>query len=133
MEELGLELSWLQPVSLLSTSLAAKNPYLDLVPSLPARLLEVLSWLCDVHFPMNVHGKKLDGTKSASLPAHPDELVPRGGASAGKAEEMIAPVVLLLRKIALLREGAEGLKEVILPMDMFVLLSLSIFWLLIPC
>lgn len=85
-------------------------PTLD---ALPSRLLELLFKTCEAQFPTNVRPK---GIKS--LPAHPDELIPRGTGESAKAEEILGPVMLLLRKITMLSVPALAMKQIILPDNM---------------
>lgn len=98
--------SWLQSVP------GSINYYTNLDP-LPSRLLELLSKTCDAQFPTNV---RPIGIKN--LPAHPDELIPRGMGESAKAEEILGPVMLLLRKITMISVPAETMRQILLPDDM---------------
>ncbi|KAK4705707.1 hypothetical protein P7C70_g501, partial [Phenoliferia sp. Uapishka_3] len=107
LEELdGYSSSWLQPVS------GARIAYPSL-PPLPSRLLELLNKTCDAWFPVNVLPKDKKGRQV--IPAHPDDLIPKGVGESGRAEEILGPLVLLLRKVSMLSEPATAMRELLLP------------------
>lgn len=98
--------SWLQQVPL-------SIQYYPTLDPLPSRLLEILCKTCDAQFPIGVRPQ---GVKN--LPAHPDELIPKGTGESAKAEEILGPVMLLLRKLSMLSVPAEAMREILLPEDM---------------
>lgn len=105
LEELdGFAMSWLQPVP------SAEVVYPSLAP-LPSRLLHLLTRTCNAYFPTDTDDK-------GKGPAHPDELITVGVGDSTKAEEILGPIILLLRKLTLLLEPAATLRELILPSDM---------------
>ena len=109
LEELdGYTTSWLQPVN------GATVVYSSLAP-LPSRLLDLLTRTCDAYFPNDAP----PGAAGNGLP-HPDEVLTGGAGEVAKAEEVLGPIVLLLRKLSLLAEPAGGLKDIILPYNMSV-------------
>ena len=110
LEELdGYATSWLQPVT------GATIVYPSLAP-LPSRLLDLLTRACDAYFPTDA-----PPGAAGNGPPHPDEVLTGGAGESAKAEEVLGPIVLLLRKLSLLAEPAGGLKDIVLPYNMSVL------------
>lgn len=130
LEELdGFAHSWLQPVKG-SEAVIDINGYSQRshLPPLVARLMEVLSKTCDAWFPLDAVPASSSSSQKkgvATTPAHPDELIPKGAGDSSKVEEILGPVMLLLRKISLLAEPAGMLKELLLPDNMYVAPSSS--------
>ena len=113
LEELdGFAHSWLQPVDYARVAHAS----IGLAP-LPSRLVELLERTCDAWFPTNVVPKGYKG----KTPVHPDELIPKGMGESARAEEILGPLMLLLRKLSMLSEPALQLRYLLLPDDMYVL------------
>ncbi|ORY89730.1 guanine nucleotide exchange factor synembryn-domain-containing protein [Leucosporidium creatinivorum] len=129
LEELnGFDHSWLQPIDgsqrIIDTKCYATRRNAPRLPPIVARLMEVLSKTCDAWFPVDVVPagqsaamKKKVAAGASATPAHPDELIPKGLGESTRAEEILGPVMLLLRKISLLAEPAALLREILLPQD----------------
>lgn len=123
MEELdGFDNSWTQPVAgsdgvIDRTSLPQSMGRQDL-PPLVARLMEVVRKTCGAYLPSDKlpPSGQSSRNKGDELPAHPDDLLDRSESS--RFEEILGPVMLLLRKLTLLAEPAFLLKEMLLPKDM---------------
>lgn len=112
LEELdGFTHSWLQPVDYARVAHAS----IGLAP-LPSRILELLERTCDAWFPTNLVPKGFKG----KTPVHPDELIPKGMGESARAEEILGPLMLLLRKLSMLSDPALQLRYLLLPDDMYV-------------
>ncbi|SGY13318.1 BQ5605_C010g05832 [Microbotryum silenes-dioicae] len=129
----GLECSWLQPVpesdSLTRVTTYCTRRSVPRLPPLPGRLMEILAMTCNAWFPVDkvplektLHDRRPTVPAShVQLPAHPDDLLPRGtGGESAKVDEILGPVMLLLRKVSMLAEPAEIMREILLPDDMRV-------------
>ncbi|KAI5474584.1 guanine nucleotide exchange factor, Ric8 [Pseudohyphozyma bogoriensis] len=114
----GYDLSWLQPVA------HARPAYPSLSP-LPSRLLELLDKSTKAWFPPNKVGTTAEGKKTTRLPAMPDELLSRGAGDANRAEEILGPIVLLLRKVSLLTEPVMAMREILMPKNIDRTVSLD--------
>ncbi|SCV69968.1 BQ2448_1362 [Microbotryum intermedium] len=126
----GLEYSWLQRVPD-SDSLARVTAYcsrrnVPRLPPLPGRLMEVLATTCNSWFPVDkappdttLHSRRPPVPIGiVQLPSHPDDLLPRGtGGESAKVDEILGPVMLLLRKVSMLAEPAEIMRDIVLPDD----------------
>ncbi|KAM0746728.1 hypothetical protein T439DRAFT_318490 [Meredithblackwellia eburnea MCA 4105] len=110
LEELdhGFVHSWMQPIP------GAKPVYPSL-PPLASRLLDFLQRTCDAWFPTDVLPR--DPKARQDKPAHPDDLIPKGTGEASRGEEILGPLMLMLRKVSLLTEPAIAMKELLLPDD----------------
>ncbi|GAA6003101.1 hypothetical protein JCM10207_001989 [Rhodosporidiobolus poonsookiae] len=123
LEELsGWSSSWLQyvPPRLAPDGSVLKGGGLG---SLGGRLLELLEGVCEAYFPSDrvpenpklltqkarEHGRQLEA------PVEPDEWIPVGEGEATKIEEILGPVMLLLRKISMLGEAQHHFRERLLP------------------
>ncbi|KAM0789558.1 hypothetical protein ACM66B_000369 [Microbotryomycetes sp. NB124-2] len=121
-EELdGFDNSWMQPVrgseDVINYKVVPQRPGLPQLPPLLARLIEILHTTCEAWFSADVK-LPLDQLSKRTVeepPFHPDDLIPRDETS--KVEEILSPVLLLLRKVTLLAEPAFLLKETLLPID----------------
>ncbi|GAA5867311.1 hypothetical protein JCM3774_003541 [Rhodotorula dairenensis] len=95
------------------------------IGSLGERLLEIFQAVCNLHFPADrvpptpktvtqhdrEHGRTLEA------PCHPDEWLPDAGGEAQKVDEVLGPVVLLLRKLSMLSEAQVAFCRQIFPAD----------------
>lgn len=82
---------------------------------LPSRLLELAGQTCDAWFPTDVVP---GGARSPTAPAQPDELVKLATGDSSKAEEVLGPLLLLLRKVTMVSLVAEEMKELLLPANL---------------
>ncbi|KAK4054371.1 hypothetical protein OIO90_003604 [Microbotryomycetes sp. JL221] len=122
LEELdGFDNSWMQPVR--GSEGVVDYASLPLVPGLPtlppllARLVEILLITSQAWFPSDGRpppGQLTQG-KAEEPPHTPDDLILRDDTT--KVEEILSPVMLLLRKVTLLAEAAFLLKKTFLPED----------------
>ncbi|GAA5934762.1 uncharacterized protein JCM15063_003060 [Sporobolomyces koalae] len=92
--------------------------------SLGERLLSLLQQTCDTHFPVDVAPPASNSfsstlaNKPPSLPAGPDDWITTGQGEATKLEEILAPVMLLLRKLSMVGEANEMFHFVLFPPTM---------------
>ena len=111
LEELdGYHSSWLQPVP------GASVAHPQLAP-LPSRLLDLLGRTCAAWFSVDVIPK--DKKARQITPAHPDDLIPKGLGESARAEEILGPLMLLLRKVSMLSEPAFAMRELLFPDDLY--------------
>ncbi|KWU44498.1 hypothetical protein RHOSPDRAFT_29266 [Rhodotorula sp. JG-1b] len=93
------------------------------VGSLGERLVEIVQAVCDLHFPADrvpPHPKQVTKQdrkhgRTLEAPCHPDEWLPSAGEEAQKVEEVLGPVVLLLRKLSMLSEAQAAFRKLIFP------------------
>lgn len=93
------------------------------IGSLGERLVEIVQAVCDLHFPADrvpPHPKMVtkqdrEHGRTLEAPCHPDEWLPSAGEEAQKVEEVLGPVVLLLRKLSMLSEAQAAFRELIFP------------------
>jgi hypothetical protein len=98
------------------------------IGSLGERLVEIVQAVCDLHFPADrvpPHPKMVtkqdrEHGRTLEAPCHPDEWLPSAGEEAQKVEEVLGPVVLLLRKLSMLSEAQAAFRELIFPDHMCV-------------
>ncbi|GAA5910496.1 uncharacterized protein JCM6883_003029 [Sporobolomyces salmoneus] len=94
------------------------------VGSLGERLLELLQTSCNAFFPVDTLPPKSSivstsqSQKPTSLPASPDDWITTGQGEASKIEELLGPVVLLLRKLSMIGEANEMFRFVLFPPDL---------------
>jgi hypothetical protein len=96
------------------------------IGTLGERLLELLHSTCDAYFPVDslppkssiVSTTQLE--KPQSLPANPDDWITTGEGEASKIEEILGPVMLLLRKLSMIGEANEMFQFVLFPPDLYV-------------
>ncbi|GAA6060030.1 hypothetical protein JCM10212_001027 [Sporobolomyces blumeae] len=127
LEELdGADFSWIQyvPPRVDRDGVPLK---LGGIGSLGERLLELLESTCNAYFPVDaVPGADVSApvaspsARSASSrplvpPVHPDEWIPMGQGEASKIEEILGPVMLLLRKVSMIGEANEMFRFVLFP------------------
>ncbi|GAA6007027.1 uncharacterized protein JCM10292_003434 [Rhodotorula paludigena] len=93
------------------------------IGSLGERLLDLLRGVCDAYFPPDrvpdepkvltkrdrEHGRALEP------PCAPDEWIPTGESVASKIDEILGPVILLLRKLSMLGEAQFVFRELLFP------------------
>lgn len=94
------------------------------IGSLGERLLAILQAVCDAHFPadrvpsnpklVTKHDRE-HGRGTLEAPCPPDEWLPNAGGEAQKVDEVLGPVVLLLRKLSMLTEAQVAFREAIFP------------------
>ncbi|KAK4054160.1 hypothetical protein OIV83_001186 [Microbotryomycetes sp. JL201] len=121
-EELdGFDHSWMQPVpgseDAIDFTVVPRRSGLPQAPPLLARLIQILHVICEAWFPAYARpeSSQLSKDEVGEPPYAPDDLIPRDETS--KVEEILSPVLLLLRKVTLLAEPAFLLKEALLPID----------------
>ncbi|GAA5826397.1 hypothetical protein JCM11251_002350 [Rhodosporidiobolus azoricus] len=94
------------------------------IGSLGERLLELLEGVCDAYFPVDripenpkvLTQRDREGKgKKLVPPVAPDEWIPAGEGEANKIEEILGPVMLLLRKLSMLGEAQIHFRERLLP------------------
>ncbi|GAA6017215.1 hypothetical protein JCM11491_001855 [Sporobolomyces phaffii] len=94
------------------------------VGSLGERLLELLQATCDAYFPVDSIPPKSNlvsttyPEKPHVLPANPDDWIATGEGEASKIEEILGPVMLLLRKLSMVGEANEMFRFVLFPPDL---------------
>lgn len=120
LEELdyGREYSWCQPLSNALDERAEPEDPTKANNALPLveRLLEIVEKSCETWFPYRAP-RSIEPAKS--LPSVDDLLTgPDTTETAARAEEILGPVLLLLRKLALLSAPAEHLNSKIFPVDL---------------
>lgn len=107
LEELdGYSYSWLQPVPNAAT--------IGHLAPLPSRAIELLRRTCDAWFPTDVVPVGARG----KAPVNPDELLQRGLGESARVEEILGPLMLLLRKLTMLAEPQGQLKQYLIPDDL---------------
>ena len=107
LEELdGYSHSWLQPVPNART--------IGHLAPLPSRAIELLRRTCDAWFPTDVVPVGARG----KAPVNPDELLQRGLGESARVEEILGPLMLLLRKLSMLSEPQGQLKQYLLPSNL---------------
>lgn len=102
------------------------------IGSLGERLVEIVQAVCDLHFPADrvpPHPKQVtkqdrEHGRTLEAPCHPDEWLPSAGEEAQKVEEVLGPVVLLLRKLSMLSEAQAAFRALIFPDHLCVLILL---------
>ncbi|GAA5919980.1 hypothetical protein JCM6882_004145 [Rhodosporidiobolus microsporus] len=124
LEELsGWSTSWLQyvPPRLAPDGSVLKGGGIG---SLGERLLDLLSGVCEAYFPADRVPENLkiltqrdrEGKgKKLEAPCAPDEWIPTGEGEATKIEEILGPIMLLLRKLSMLGEAQFHFRERLLP------------------
>ncbi|GAA5871263.1 hypothetical protein JCM16303_000698 [Sporobolomyces ruberrimus] len=90
------------------------------IGSLGERLLELLQSSCDAYFPVDTLPPKSNIISSEqhrprTLPASPDDWITTGEGEATKIEELLSPVMLLLRKLSMIGEANEMFRFVLFP------------------
>lgn len=97
------------------------------IGSLGERLLDLLQTTCNAYFPFDSIPPKsnsislVDRERPVSAPAGPDDWIPTGQGEASKIEEILGPVMLLLRKLSMIGEANEMFRFVLFPPNMYVL------------
>jgi len=82
---------------------------------LPSRLLDLVASTCEAWFPTNVVPP---GARSERAPAAPDDLLKLATGDVSKAEEVLGPLLLLLRKVTMVSLVGEEMGELLLPADL---------------
>lgn len=98
------------------------------VGSLGERLIELLEGVCNAYFPVDrvpaspklVTKKDREEGKKLVPPVAPDEWIQPGEGEATKIEEILGPVMLLLRKMSMIGEAQYVFQNVLLPPNVFV-------------
>lgn len=95
------------------------------IGSLGERLLELLQSTCDAYFPVDTLPPKSNIISSEqhrprTLPASPDDWITTGEGEATKIEELLSPVMLLLRKLSMIGEADEMFRFVLFPPNLYV-------------
>lgn len=98
------------------------------IGSLGERLIEIVQTVCDLHFPADrvpphpklVTKQDREHGRTLEAPCHPDEWLPSAGEEAQRVDEVLGPVVLLLRKLSMLSEAQAAFRELIFPDHMCV-------------
>lgn len=93
------------------------------IGSLGERLIEIVQTVCDLHFPADrvpphpklVTKQDREHGRTLEAPCHPDEWLPSAGEEAQRVDEVLGPVVLLLRKLSMLSEAQAAFRELIFP------------------
>ncbi|GAA5866952.1 hypothetical protein JCM1840_005917 [Sporobolomyces johnsonii] len=89
--------------------------------SLGERLLELVQTTCDAYFPVEgvppnpKHYSSKEKRRKLEPPVHPDEWIPTGQGEPSKIEEILGPIVLLLRKMSMLGDANEAFRRRIFP------------------
>ncbi|BGP00147.1 Proteophosphoglycan ppg4 [Rhodotorula toruloides ATCC 204091] len=94
------------------------------IGSLGERLLEVLQNVCDAYFPADkvpehprlVTKRDKEAGRKLEAPCAPDEWL-SGGDDAAKVEEILGPVMLLMRQLSMLGESQFVFRELLFPPD----------------
>lgn len=92
------------------------QPHYPELGALLSRLYVVLGWSLNGWFPVSMVPPN---ARSERTPAHPDDLVKlsaRGDSS--RAEEVLGPLLLLLRKVTMIAVIADEMRELLLPDDL---------------
>ncbi|GAA5952879.1 hypothetical protein JCM3765_002995 [Sporobolomyces pararoseus] len=91
------------------------------IGSLGERLLELLQSTCNTFFPVDELPPKSNLVSASAqqnqptLPANPDDWITTGQGEASKIEELLGPVMLLLRKLSMIGEANEMFRFVLFP------------------
>ena len=91
------------------------------IGSLGERLLELLDATCNAFFPVDELPPKSNLVSTSAqqnlptLPANPDDWITTGQGEASKIEELLGPVMLLLRKLSMIGEANEMFRFVLFP------------------
>jgi len=94
------------------------------IGSLGERLLELLQTTCDAYFPVDSIPPKsnaisaVERERTVTAPAGPDDWIPTGQGEASKIEEILGPVMLLVRKLSMIGEANEMFRFVLFPPNM---------------
>lgn len=105
------------------------------IGSLGERLLDLLRGVCDAYFPPDraplkpktyTQRDRERGRSGLEPPCAPDEWIPTGEGKAGKVEEILGPVMLLLRKLSMLGEAQFVFRNVLYPPGLCVALLISL-------
>lgn len=124
LEELsGWSTSWLQYVPPRVSTVDGTVLQGGGIGSLGERLLEVFRAVCDQHFPADrappnpkTHTKQDRETgRKLEPPCQPDEWFPGVGDAAARVDEVLGPVVLLLRKLSMLGGAQFVFRELLFP------------------
>ncbi|GAA5992365.1 hypothetical protein JCM10908_000448 [Rhodotorula pacifica] len=127
LEELsGWSTSWLQYVPLRISPTDGTVLHGGGIGSLGERLLETLQAVCDLHFPADripsnprtVTKQDREQGRTLKAPCQPDEWFPSASAArdeAQRVDEVLGPVMLLLRKLSMLSEAQVAFRECIFP------------------
>ncbi|GAA5919984.1 hypothetical protein JCM1841_004412 [Sporobolomyces salmonicolor] len=89
--------------------------------SLGERLLELVHTTCDAYFPVEgvppnpKQYSSKEKRRKLEPPVHPDEWIPTGQGEPSKIEEMLGPIMLLLRKMSMLGDANEAFRRRIFP------------------
>ncbi|GAA5971114.1 hypothetical protein JCM11641_004149 [Rhodosporidiobolus odoratus] len=126
LEELsGWSNSWLQyvPSRLADDGFVLKGGGIG---SLGERLLVLLEGVCEAYFPAHkvpdkpklLTKRDREQGKTFEAPVAPDEWIPTGEGLSTKIEEILGPVMLLLRKMSMLGEAQFVFRELLLPANL---------------
>ncbi|BGP48946.1 hypothetical protein JCM10450v2_004825 [Rhodotorula kratochvilovae] len=93
------------------------------IGSLGERLLELLRGVCDFHFPADrlppapkMHtARDREQGRQLEAPCAPDEWLPTGEGETGRVDEILGPVMLLLRKLSMLGEAQYVFRQLLFP------------------
>ncbi|GAA5844533.1 hypothetical protein JCM9279_006337 [Rhodotorula babjevae] len=93
------------------------------IGSLGERLVELLHGVCEAYFPADrtppspkaYSARDRDEGRTLVPPCGPDEWIPTGEGEAAKVDEILGPVMLLLRKLSMLGEAQFVFRNVLFP------------------
>ncbi|GAA6055774.1 hypothetical protein JCM3770_004795 [Rhodotorula araucariae] len=93
------------------------------IGSLGERLLALLGGVCDAHFPADrvppapktYSARDREQGRQLVAPCAPDEWLPAGEGATAKVDEILGPVMLLLRKLSMLAEAQYVFKQLLFP------------------
>ncbi|GAA5851445.1 hypothetical protein JCM8547_001097 [Rhodosporidiobolus lusitaniae] len=96
------------------------------IGSLGERLLELLEGVCEAYFPSDrvpsspklITQRDREEGKKLVAPVAPDEWIPAGEGEATKIEEILGPVMLLLRKLSMLGEAQFNFRRTLFPANL---------------
>ncbi|GAA5890693.1 hypothetical protein JCM8208_004964 [Rhodotorula glutinis] len=93
------------------------------IGSLGERLVELLQGVCEACFPADrappsPKGYSAQAPRTLVPPCGPDEWIPTGEGEAAKVDEILGPVMLLLRKLSMLGEAQFVFRNVLFPPNM---------------
>ncbi|GAA5924062.1 hypothetical protein JCM3775_005585 [Rhodotorula graminis] len=96
------------------------------IGSLGERLVELLHGVCEAYFPADrappspkaYSARDRDEPRTLVPPCGPDEWIPSGEGEAAKVDEILGPVMLLLRKLSMLGEAQFVFRNVLFPPDL---------------
>jgi len=98
------------------------------IGSLGERLVELLHGVCEAYFPADrappspkaYSARDRDEGRTLVPPCGPDEWIPTGEGEAAKVDEILGPVMLLLRKLSMLGEAQFVFRNVLFPPNLCV-------------